>query len=89
MENEKENGTTTTADVHDITIPGNVYVQCPLVGKKLRAVSACLECEHYAGFRQRFQSDKYPFAVNYQVACRFPFGRALFEMEVKADEVTE
>lgn len=81
-----ENDTDTVTDVRDVTIPGNVYVQCPLVGKKLRAVSLCLECEHYTGFRQRFQSDQYPFATNYQVACRFPFARALFEMEINGDD---
>ena len=71
-----------------VQVPPNVYVECPLVGKRLRAAIACLDCEHYVGLNERFPDERMEFAVRFQVACRFPFARSLFEV-VPEPEQTE
>lgn len=70
-------------DQKQVEVPDNVYVECPMIEKKLRLVVDCLGCEHYTGLNQRFQDEKTPFRVRFQVRCRFPFARAIFETEIK------
>lgn len=68
-----------------VDVPAGVYVECPLAKKKLRPVSACAGCEHYAGLLDRFPGAQHlPFAQRYMAACRYPFGRALFEVDTDA-----
>lgn len=73
---------TNNEDPRTVEVPGNVYVECPKFGKRLRGVDACNSCEHYVGLRERFTDDQMPFAHRYQVACRFPFARSLHEVVV-------
>lgn len=66
----------------EVTVPNTALVECPLAGKKLRAVSRCVGCEHFQGILDRFPgSTKLRFSQRYMVACRYPFGRAIFELE--------
>ncbi len=65
-----------------VEVPTNVYVECPLIDRRLRSVTACLKCEHYATLHERFADEKVPFAKRYMVGCCFPTARALFEAEV-------
>ncbi len=67
---------------NQVEVPANVYVECPLAGKRLRAVSACLTCEHYATLHERFPDENVPFAKRFMVGCAFPIGRMIFEVEV-------
>lgn len=71
---------TNNEDPRTVEVPGNVYVECPKFGKRLRGVDACNGCDNYIGLRERFTDDQMPFAHRYQVACRFPFARSLFEV---------
>ena len=68
------------AEPRRVELPANINVECPQVGRRLRAVGACNGCEHYVGLRERFADDKLAFAQRYQVGCRFPFARGLFEV---------
>lgn len=64
-----------------IEVPANVYVQCPLTGKRLRPVRTCLDCEHYVTLHERIESDAIPFAQRMMVGCKYPTGRLMFELE--------
>jgi hypothetical protein len=75
-----------SADKKQIEVPDNVFVECPLIEKKLRPVKRCLDCEHYDGLNERFPDEKMAFRVRFQVRCRFPFARALFETETQATD---
>lgn len=64
-----------------VNVPHGVLVECPLVKKRLRPVERCQGCEHFAGLLDQFPGgDHLDFSKRHMVACRFPFGRALFEV---------
>ncbi len=69
-----------------IQVPDNMLVECPRAGRRLRAVSVCLTCEDYVGLVERLPDAKTPFAKRFMVGCRYPFARAIFEMEEIAIE---
>jgi hypothetical protein len=70
-----------------IDIPGNLLVECPLTQKKLRAVKNCQGCVHFKGLLDRFPGAAHMrFAQRYMIGCRYPFGRALFEVAEETDD---
>lgn len=73
-----------TKEPRQVELPDNVFVECPLAGKKLIPIVRCNGCEHYVGLLERFPDEKIPFAKRFMVGCRHPFARALFEVELNA-----
>jgi hypothetical protein len=70
----------------EIEVPSNVLVECPLVGKKLQPISKCLSCQHYAAMLDRFPGAVHlSFSKRFMVGCKYPFGRALFEIAESND----
>ena len=64
-----------------VDVPRGLLVECPLVEKKLRAIEHCQGCEHFAGLLDQFPGAAHlAFSKRHMVACRFPFGRAIYEI---------
>ena len=64
-----------------VDVPRGLLVECPLVKKKLRAIEHCQGCEHFAGLLDQFPGAAHlDFCKRHMVACRFPFGRAIYEI---------
>jgi len=64
-----------------VEVPANVYVQCPLIGRRLRQARQCLGCEYYVTLHERIDGEDIPFAQRMMIGCKFPTGRPLFEVE--------
>lgn len=68
----------------EVTIAGDLRVDCPKRARGvLSSISECKDgCEHFAGVLDRFPDGKHlPTPQRFMVACRFPFGRAIYEIE--------
>lgn len=63
--------TTPQEPAGQVEIPPTAVVNCPLVGFKLRQVSKCMSCQHFAGALQdRFPgADHMAFTQRYCVPC--------------------
>ena len=58
----------TEAAPKEVDVPANMYVHCPLIAFKLRAVSACEACEHFHGLADRAPSIA-DFSLRFLVLC--------------------
>lgn len=67
----------------NIDVPADLRVDCPKKPKGLlSAIESCRGCEHFNGMVDRFPGAKHlAFTQRYMVACRHPFGRAIYEIE--------
>ena len=58
-----------SADVPtNVVVPANVYVHCPLIQFKLRAVVECEACEHFHGLADRAPNIP-DFGARFLVLC--------------------
>jgi len=66
----------------DIEIPENARTRCPLVEFRLRKVTDCAACRHFAGLSDRFPDGKHRFAIRYAILCAGePTRREILELE--------
>lgn len=68
-----------------INLPDNLFVECPIIEKRLRNMQHCAACEHHKGLHDRFPTGKAPSEIpmrsRYLVSCNYPTARAMFETE--------
>ena len=64
-----------------VSIPESAHVACPMLKNMLRPMSTCGKCEHCRGLTDRFPGSSLPFGARYLVACAYPVGRTIVELE--------